>query len=154
MKRAVLVFAALLLASVAGQAAATCSVTASLAFGSFNPLPGQLADTAGTISVTCTGNVNDSATYTIAIDAGLGSFAERKMVFGSNFLTYNLYRDSGCTQVWGDGITGSTYAVADSMTLSSSSNTKNYVVYGRIASGQNTASAGNYGDSLVVTLTY
>ena len=40
------------------------------------------------------------------------------------------------------------------MTLSSSSNTKNYVVYGRIASGQNTASAGNYGDSLVVTLTY
>ena len=33
------------------------------------------------------------------------------------------------------------------MTLSSISNTKNYVVYSRIASGQNTAKAHGYSDS-------
>jgi spore coat protein U-like protein len=131
-----------------------CTVsTSGVAFGSFNPLAGQSADTTGTISVTCTGIAGDSANYTITIASGLGSFTARKMVSGTDNLSYNLYKDSGCTQVWGDG-SGSTYTVADSMTLSSPSNTKNYVVYSRIASGQNAAKAHSYSDSPLVTITY
>src|SRR5438045_433836 len=140
MKRVILLLAAMLLAIAGAQAGtAVCTVsTSGVASGSFNPLPGQSADTNGTISVTCTGASGDSANYTITINQGLGSFAARRMVSGAHSLTYNLYKDSGCTQVWGDG-SPSTSTVSDSMTLISTSNTTNYVVYSRIASGQKTA---------------
>src|ERR1700676_3822335 len=94
--------------------------TSGVAFGAFNPLPGQSADTNGTIAVTCTGAVSDTASYTIMITSGMGSYYARKMVAGSVSLIYNLYKDSGCTQVWGDG-PGSTSTVRDSVTLSSTS---------------------------------
>jgi spore coat protein U-like protein len=154
MNRGFLIVSALLWAIVTAHAAPTCTVsTSGVAFGSFNPLPGASAETTGTISVTCTGSSGDTASYTITITQGLGSFSARKMFYGSANLIYNLYRDSGCTQVWGDS-SGGTYVVSDSMTLTSSSTTKNYAVYGRIAGGQNTDGAGSYSDSLVVNLSY
>jgi len=146
---------ALLLAGVAAQAAnAVCTVsTSGVAFGAYNPLPGQTANTNGTIAVTCTGKAGDTAAYTVTITAGLGSFSERKMLAGGDWLTYNLYKDSACTQVWGDG-SGGTSIVGDSVVLTSSSLTTNYVVYSRIAGGQRTAKANVYSDSLLVTVTY
>jgi spore coat protein U-like protein len=142
-----------LLACAFGQAGTpVCTVaTSGLAFGSYNPLPGTSADTNGTISVTCSGAAGDTAAYTITITAGLGSFSARKMVSGGDSLTYNLYKDSGCTQVWGDG-TASTSTVSDSVTLTSSSLTTNYVVYSRIAGGQRSARAHAYSDSLLVVI--
>jgi len=131
-----------------------CSVsTSGVAFGSYNPLPGTSADTNGTISVTCTGAAGDTTGYSITITAGLGSFSARKMVSGSSALTYNLYKDSACTQVWGDGTSG-TSTVSDTVTLTSSSLTTNYVVYSRIAGGQRTARANVYSDTLLVTVVY
>jgi spore coat protein U-like protein len=154
-KRAGLLIALLILAGAVAQAGnAVCTVsTSGVAFGSFNPLPGLSADTNGTIAVTCTGAVSDTATYTIAITSGLGSFSARKMLAGGGSLTYNLYKDSGCTQVWGDG-TGSSSTVSDSVTLTSSSLTTNYVVYSRIAGGQRMTKSNVYSDSLLVTVTY
>jgi spore coat protein U-like protein len=154
MKRVILSLVAMLLASTGAQAAAVCTVsTSGVAFGSFNPLAGQSADTTGTISVTCTGTAGDSASYTVTINSGLGSFGSRKMYSGSDSLTYNLYKDSGCTQVWGDG-SASTVSLSGSVTLTSSSATNNYVVYSRIASGQRAAKAHTYSDSLLVTVNY
>lgn len=133
---------------------AVCTVaTSGVAFGSFNPLTGQSADTNGTIAVTCNGAPGDTATYTITIGSGLGSFSARKMLAGSDGLTYNLYKDSACSQVWGDG-SGGTSTVSDSVTLTASSLTTNYVVYSRIAGGQRSAKAHTYSDSLLVTITY
>ncbi len=153
MKRVLFALTALLLTCVPALAVAACNVTASVAFGPFNPLPGQQALSIGTVSVTCTGNVGDSASYTISISSGFGSFAARKMVSGSKSLVYNLYTDSGHTQVWGDG-TGGTTTVSGIITLSSSSGTNTYSVSSLIAGGQNTAPAGTYSDSLSVTITY
>jgi spore coat protein U-like protein len=154
MKQVLFSLAAMLLLCAAAQAAATCTVsTSGVGFGSFNPLTGLSADTTGTISVTCSGTAGDFVSYTITIAAGLGSFAARKMVFGADSLTYNLYKDSGCTQVWGDG-SATTQVVADSMQLDSTSTTKNYVVYSRVASGQKTAKAHLYADNLLVTVTF
>lgn len=131
-----------------------CTVSASgVAFGSYNPLAGTSADTNGTISVTCSGAAGDRAAYAITITAGLGSFSARRMVAGGDSLTYNLYKDSGCTQVWGDG-TASTSTVSDSVTLTSSSLTTHYVVYSRIAGGQRTARVHAYSDTLLVTVVY
>src|SRR5579863_1032844 len=143
--RAGCLMAALVLSCAAASAGnAVCTVsTSGVAFGVFNPLPGLSADTNGTIAVTCTGAVSDTAAYTIAITSGMGSFSARKMLAGGGSLTYNLYKDSGCTQVWGDGSSG-TSMVSDSVTLTSSSVTTNYVVYSRIAGGQQTAKANTY----------
>ncbi len=133
---------------------AVCTVaTSGVAFGSFNPLPGQSADTNGTIAVTCSGAPGDTASYTITIGSGLGPFLSRKMLAGGDSLLYNLYKDSGCSQVWGDG-SGGTSTVIDSVTLTSTSLTTNYVVYSRIAPGQNSARAHSYSDSLLVTIIY
>jgi spore coat protein U domain-containing protein, fimbrial subunit CupE1/2/3/6 len=155
MKRVWQSIAALLLAGVAAQAGnAVCTVsTSGVAFGAYNPLPGASADTNGTIAVTCSGTAGDTAAYTITITAGLGSFSARKMLAGTDALTYNMYKDSACTQVWGDG-SGGTSITSDSVTLTSSSLTSNYVVYSRIAGGQRTAKANVYSDSLLVTVTY
>jgi len=96
---------------------------------------------------------NQGGSATIAITSGLGSFSARKMTAGSDSLTYNLYKDSTCTQVWGDG-TGSTFTVSDSVTLTSTSVTTNYVVYSRIAAAQRGAKVNAYSDNLLVTVTY
>jgi spore coat protein U-like protein len=144
-----------MLASAAAQAGnAVCTVAVSgVAFGSFNPLSGQSASTNGTIAVTCSGAASDTASYTIAITSGWGTFSARKLVAGADTLTYNLYKDSGCTQVWGDGTAG-TSTVSDSVTLTSTSVTTNYVVYSRIAGGQRMAKVNTYSDNLIVTVTY
>ena len=155
MQRAWWWIAAIMLGSAAAQAGnAVCTVAVSgVAFGSFNPLSGQSASTNGTIAITCSGAASDTANYTITITAGLGSFSARKLVAGADTLSYNLYRDSGCTQVWGDGTAG-TSTVSDSVTLTSTSVTTNYVVYSRIAGGQRMAKVNTYSDNLLVTLTY
>jgi spore coat protein U-like protein len=148
------IVAAMLACAFAQAGTPVCTVaTSGLAFGSYNPLPGASADTNGTISVTCSGAAGDTVAYTITLTAGLGSFSARKMVSVGDSLTYNLYRDSGCTQVWGDG-TASTSTVNDSVTLTSSSLTTNYVVYSRIAGGQRTARAHVFFDTLLVTVIY
>ena len=155
MQRAAWYLAAILLGSAAAQAGnAVCTVAVSgVAFGSFNPLSGQSAATNGTITITCSGAVSDTANYTIAITSGLGSFSTRKMVAGGDSLIYNLYRDSGCTQVWGDGTAG-TSTVSASVTLTATSVTTNYVVYSRIAAAQRGAKVNAYSDNLLVTVTY
>ncbi len=148
------IIAVLALSGAALQAAtAVCTIsTSGVAFGAYSPLSGASADTNGTIAVTCSGTAGDTAAYTVTITAGLGSFSARKMLSGSDGLIYNLYKDSACTQVWGDGTSG-TSIVSDSVTLTASSLTTNYVVYSRIASGQQSAKVNMYSDSLLVTVT-
>lgn len=155
MKRTGLWIAAMALAGVAAQAGnAVCTVsTSGVAFGFFDPLTGQSAQTNGTIAVTCSGAPGDTAIYTITITAGMGSFSARKLVAGVDGLIYNLYKDSACTQVWGDG-SGGTSVVSDSVRLVSSSLTTNYAIYGRVTGGQQTARVHSYSDSLLVTVTY
>jgi spore coat protein U-like protein len=143
----------MLLAIAEAQAACTVS-TSGVAFGAFNPLPGLSSNTTGTIAVTCSGLLI-TFNYTITIATSHGSFAARKMVSGTDNLIYNLYTDSAFTHVWGDG-TASTSTVSDSISfVLPGSVTRNYVVYGQIASGQNTAKAHpSYADTPVVTITY
>jgi spore coat protein U-like protein len=87
-----------------------------------------------------------------------GGYACRWMNTGSNYLYYQLYEDSGHTQVWtfsttagtGNGINGATDTVtpagnAANMTLS---------VYGDIPAGQSGSPPGSYSDSVTVTVNY
>jgi len=128
-----------------------CSVSASsiVAFGSFSPLTGSEVVSTGTITVTC----NLLSSYTIALShGGSGTYSPRRMADGSSHsLDYNLYRDAGYSQLWGDGTNGSTMATG-SFLLGGS---RNHTIYGRILlSTQRTAVPGSYSDSITVTVTY
>jgi spore coat protein U-like protein len=132
-----------LLLAAAPAAAATCDVTPQgVAFGSYDPLAPAAFDGVGNVSVRC-----DSAVpFTLSLDPGGGSYADRRMSGPAGTLHYNLYVDASRTIVWGDGSGGTT-------TMSGSGPTAEVPIYGRMPSRQN-AGAGAYADTIVVTITY
>jgi len=123
-----------------------CTINAtSLDFGSINPLIAGDATSTSTITVTCTALTS----YSIALSAGGGgSFVERVMRSGANTLYYQLYSDVANTTIWGDGTGGSTVFAGSASGAGTTSN-----VYGRVPH-QQSAFAGTYADSIVVTVTY
>ncbi|MBB3047521.1 spore coat protein U-like protein [Litorivivens lipolytica] len=72
------------------------------------------------------------------------------MSSGANSLNYNLYTDPTYLTVWGDG-NGGTATVPGAIGVLLLP--IDHVVYGRIPAGQNSA-AGNYSDTISVTVTY
>lgn len=134
--------------AVTATVQSACAVTATgMAFGSYDPTVLTNHDATTTIQVNCTSGTS----YTVGLSAGLATGATvsaRKMVNGSNLLPYSLYRDASRTQNWGNtaGVdsTSATVATSTPATLT---------VYGRIAGLQNVP-AGNYSDTVTVTVTY
>ncbi len=125
----------------------TCSVsTTSLAFGNYDPGSVSATDSTATITVTC----NNSTTYDVGLDAGGGSGAStttRKLTYLTNTIDYQLFRDSGRSQNWGNTIS------TDTLNATGTGNPVNHIVYGRIPSGQFVAN-GNYVDTVTITVTY
>jgi spore coat protein U-like protein len=140
--------------------AADCTATAtSVQFGTYDtssPLP---ADSTGALTITCTyvPSTDRTVLYTVALSSGNGlSPVLRWLAYGNYRLYYNLYTDAGRSQVWGDGTGGSVLAsgslkVGPGVGNGTRSNT--HTVYGRIAPQQDAAS-GNYGDTIILTLTF
>ncbi|MDB5580994.1 MAG: spore Coat Protein domain protein [Bradyrhizobium sp.] len=123
--------------------AATCSISPQgPSFGSYDTLSPSAVESVGNISVAC----DATTSFTIALDTGIGSFAQRTMAGNAVPLRYNLYVDATRLIVWGDG-SGSTG------TVSSTATGGNFAVYGRIPAGQN-VTAGSYSDTIVVTISY
>ena len=127
------------------QNACNVSTTAptTLDFGTQGPLITNVDQTA-TITVTCT----TAAPYNVGLDAGGGTgINARRMINGTNTVGYQLYRDTGRTQVWGttigtDTVTGAGNGTAQAIT-----------VYGRVPP-QTTPPAATYNDTVNVTVTY
>ena len=127
----------------------TClAVATPVAFGNYTL---SSLDNTGIISVTCTPDVT---TYTVALDAGVGTGATtstRKLAFGANTLDYHLYRDIGRTQNWGN--VQNTDTVPASAATTTVAVLKTFTVYGRLPANQ-TSTAGVYSDTVQVTVTY
>ena len=105
--------------------------------------------TTGTISVSC--NPRARVTVTIGTSPNSGGFNPRQMkqIAGVDLLNYNLYRDPGRVEIWGDG-TGGTFSQWKNVNRNKP---RVFSVYGRIPPLQN-VSAGPYTDILVVTITF
>ena len=123
--------------------------TSALAFGSYDPVVGNSAadlDGTGVVSVACTKGVSP----TIAL--GLGSNASgstRRMGDGSgNFLSYELYQETGRVTVW-----GTTGGALLSPSAAPSKAARDFTVYGRVTAGQD-ATAGSYTDTVVATVNF
>ena len=105
-------------------------------------------DQTSTISVTCT----SGAAYNIGLDAGvnestLDDVTTRRMANGSNYVSYNIYSNSGRSAVWGNTVSTNTVAGTGSGSAQA------LTVYGRVPS-QATPAAGTYTDTVTVTVTY
>lgn len=123
--------------------AATCTVTVvNAAFGGYDVFQQQNTETTGSVNVSC----DSSASYTITLSAGFGTFAARTMTNGSQQLDYNLFTDPQRLTVWGDGTSGTA-------TVSATGTGGTYTVYGMIPALQNVP-AGSYSDTITVTVTY
>jgi spore coat protein U-like protein len=98
------------------------------------------------IRATCT----NRAAYQVGLDNGqnAGSTSIRRMASGTGtFVTYELYRDTGRTQRWGNTVN------TDTATASGSGSEQTLTVYGRVPT-QPAAVAGSYSDIIKVTITY
>jgi|HubBroStandDraft_6_1064221.scaffolds.fasta_scaffold00019_83 spore coat protein U-like protein len=136
------------------RAAVACGVsTSGTPFGSFDVIGNEPRDTLASITISCTGKIGESASYTIALTQGTGPAANRAMKSGASLLRYNLYSDSARRQIWGDGTSGSS-TVSGSLTISASPTRRVYTIYGRIPNGQRLAEAGAYMDSVSILVSY
>jgi len=152
-------FVLLITIAQVASAAVSCTVSATgPAFGTYNPLNPSPTLANGSVTATCTLISGGTTTVNLVSSYGAGnsnSFATRKMLSGTNVLNYNLYFDAAFTQIRGDG-TGGSQTGSASLTLTTSSRTQSVpasTIYGRIPAGQDVA-AGNYSDTIVVTVTY
>lgn len=129
-----------------------CLVAATpMAFGVYDLFSANNSIT--TLTVTCTAvSASSNVSYEIQLSKGSSStYTPRTMTSGGQSLNYNLYRDSGRTQIWGD-TTGGTVDVVDSFTMLLTK-VSTYTVYGQIPSNQ-AAGIGIYGDTITVSVIY
>jgi spore coat protein U-like protein len=120
--------------------------TTALAFSNFNPDDG--VDQTTTFSVRCT----TDTVATVSLDLGSNaSGSQRRMADGSgNFLSYQLYKETGRSNVWSTG-SGNTRSVTG--TGLGSSGEQTLTVYGRVPA-QDDAKPGVYTDIVQVTVEY
>ena len=122
---------------VTADVANACLVTATnLAFGVYDPFSATPKDGTSAINVTCT----NGAAYGVSINGGATG---RSMAgpLGST-LTYSLFGDNARTTAFNLAAqTGSGAVIA-------------HTVYGRIPAGQTSARAGNYAETVNVTVSY
>ncbi len=138
-------------ASLASSASISnnCTIsTAALAFGAYDPVVANAAsnlDGTGTVTIACT----KGAATTIALDLGSNaSGSTRRLTDGSsNYLTYEIYQDSGRTTVWGTGADVETPAAAPSKAA------RAFTAYGRVTSNQDSP-AGSYADTVTATVNF
>lgn len=132
--------------TVSATVIASCTVTAgTVAFGNYDPTSVGNLDQAGTFTVACTKGTGASVGLNTGSNA---SGATRRMTSGSEFLTYELYKESDRSNVWGNS-----GGAAVTLAAATSNAPQTLTVYGRIPPGQDVGVA-SYTDTVLITVTF
>lgn len=134
--------------SVSASVANNCTIsTGAVAFGAYDPVVANASadlDGTGSVTIACT----KGATTSVELDLGANaSGSTRQLEASSNYLTYQLYQDSGRTTVWGTGTDKNDTGVAPSKAA------RAFTVYGRVPAGQDVP-AESYSDTVVATVNF
>ena len=122
-----------------------------MTFGAYDPITANLTtplDSTGTVTITCT----QGTSRTVGLDLGANASGSTRRMNdgGTSYLTYELYKDSGYSAVWGNSggnlLTPATNPAASNAAV-------NITVYGRVAAAQNVI-AGSYTDTVVATVNF
>jgi spore coat protein U-like protein len=119
--------------------------------GVYDPLAAADDDAAGAISVACT----NGTSYTVGLDVGDGGgdYTTRTLDGACAKLNFNLYRNAGRSEVWGDG-TGGSHLVSGIGAGLGIPQSQSHDVYSRIPKEQFLAVPGSYSSTIEVTITY
>jgi spore coat protein U-like protein len=124
-----------------------------VAFLNYDPVSATDKDAAGLITVGCAG-IGVLNSFTVKLNAGsYGTLGTRQMgntLNTSQRLDFNLYRNFGRTQIWGDG-TSSTFTQTYDTLIGLG--TADFIVYGRIPKGQDKPT-GTYQSTITITVDY
>jgi spore coat protein U-like protein len=116
-----------------------------VAFGSYDPTSGTALDQSGTFTVTCT----KGTSATVGLNTGANaSGSVRRMTDGTDFLSYELYKEVGRTNVWGNA-----GGALVSLAAAASNLPQTQTVFGRVTAGQNVG-VGAYLDTVLITVTF
>lgn len=135
--------------TVTASVANRCTITTSaVSFGSYDPVVTHAStplDGTGSVIVACTKGASGTR-----IDLGQGAHysGARRMQAGTEFLTYELYTNTGRTTVWNSGAGNGL-----SLTPAPSSAPRTFDVYGRVPAAQDVA-VGSYTDTVVATINF
>lgn len=129
-----------------------CDITAAplLDFGAVGGATTPQIDGALQLTARCTSGLP----YTIGLDAGQvpgNTIADRRLGLdgtGPGAISYQLYRDSARSQVWGDGTGGAAHAGTGNGADQA------ITVYGRVPAGQALPAGGTYRDTVTATIVY
>src|SRR5262245_12966363 len=125
-----------------------------MGFGAYNDSSAVDTDTATSVVVRCTrllGTNNANVVLQLGPSARSGTIATRQMASGANRMNYNLYRDAGRTQIWGQTSGVDTVTLNTGNISNGGSNDVTFTIFGRIPALQNVA-AGAYSDSVQMTV--
>ena len=120
-----------------------------MAFGAYDSVAANATaplDGTGTVIVTCT----KGAVAKVGLGAGSNAQGTTRRMSGGTaaYLTYELYKDSSHSTVWGDTVdTGLDLPAAPNR------NPQSFPVYGRVAAAQD-ATVGSYTDTIVATVNF
>jgi spore coat protein U-like protein len=138
-----------LLAVAAPGFAAKCSIDSvpTLGFPNYDVFVAAPTVTSQIAKFSCNGT---QATITVGVgkSATSNSIANRQLAQtpGSGRLNYNIYKDGGYSNLWGDGTAGTTALVVNTINRAAS-----VPIYGKIDPGQD-APVGNYKDTVVLSV--
>ena len=135
---------------VSANVTKNCTITtAPVAFGNYDSVTANNTaplDGIGTITVTCT----KGAVAKVGLNTGGNAQGTNRRMAGATaeYLTYELYKDTGRAAIWGnDASTGLDVPAADNQLP------RNFTVYGRVPQAQ-VAAVGTYTDTVVATVNF
>lgn len=104
------------------------------------------------VSVTCT----SGSPYSIAMDNGSNaSGSQRRMISGSNFLSYNLYVDAAHTLPWSTATGPGTCTTTNECFLGTGNGSSQSVnIYGVVPTTATAPPSGTYTDTVTMTITF
>ncbi len=125
-----------------------CTVSAiTVAFGAYSGLAtSPTIDTLGQITVTCANGNGYDVRLDNGANSGVGGQRRMQRTTGAGLLIYELYKDSGRTQRWGNNN-------AQRLTGTGNGAAQQLPVYARLAGGQ-VVPFGPYLDTITVTVQY
>jgi len=136
--------------TVSANVSKNCTITtAPVNFGLYDPIAANATaplDGTGTVTITCT----KGSTATVALSVGSNAEGTTRRMLGGTaaYLTYELYKDSNHSAVWGD-----TLDTALDVPAAPNRTPRDFPVYGRVTAGQD-ATVGNYTDTVVATVNF
>jgi spore coat protein U-like protein len=136
--------------AVGATVGSNCTITTNaLAFGAYDPVVTNAVaslDGTGQLVVACTKGT--TPTIGLGVGGNASGSTRRMKDSGGNFLTYELYQDSGASVVWSTSGAGLLSPVA-----APSKTARSFTVYGRVAGNQDVP-AGSYSDAVVATVNF